>query len=688
MLSWILANTVPLPSREVYWNISYPHLKVYIPLAVSLLVFGYGVFRRIKMWRMGKAENRTDGLVGRGVKAGFIVGTQAYVLRVIVAGLMHAMLFFGFVVLFIGTIIVMGEADLGLPVLSTPSYFYWVYTVCLNVFGLVAIAGVLLLAFRRYVLRPPELDNKLDDHLSILFLVLILVTGHVLQALRLAYAQPWWANYSFVSYWVAQMFWNAPKATLSSVHSGVWLFHFLLVMTWVAYLPYSKFLHIFTGFLALTFRSSRHRGAIAKDPAVAAMLNEEEIDDDVSFGVSKLEELTWKSLLDSDACIRCGRCQENCPANLTQKQLNPKQLVQSVKAHMEEVYKLKGKAKEGEGEEDDGRKALQGEVIAPEVLWSCTTCRACEENCPMGIEHLDYIIPMRQYLTQMESSFPQEVTSVFKGMENNNNPWQIGSNKRFDWADGLDLKTLADDKQHDVLFFVGCAGAFDDRAIKVTKSFIKIMQRAGVKFGLLGTEEGCCGETARRIGNEYLAQALIMQNAETFKSYDVKKVVTTCPHCFNTLKNEYSQFGVELEVQHHTEFIAELLRDGKLKLNQSQALGDVTWHDSCYLGRYNKVFDAPRDVLKAVPGLHLGEAKRHGRTGFCCGAGGGRMWMEETEGKRINLERTDQLLATGAKTFASGCPYCLTMLSDGLKDKDLVDSHKVMDVAEIVASHL
>jgi Fe-S oxidoreductase/nitrate reductase gamma subunit len=682
--------SVDLPFREVYWNVLHPHLKVYLPLVVALAVFGYGVYRRFAMWRQGKADRRTDGLVGRGIKAGWIAGSQWHVLRLFWPGLMHAMLFFGFVILFIGTLIVMLEADLGLPVLSTPSYFYWAYTIVLNVFGVVALLGVFLLAFRRYVIRPPHLDNRADDHISLALIVAILVTGHLLQALRLAETQPWWASYSFASYALAQLFWDAGSESLRAAHQAVWWTHFLLVLGWLAYLPYSKFWHIFAGFLALLFRTRRHRGAIAKDPGVAAMLAEEEVADDLSFGVSRLEEVSWKNLLDSDACIRCGRCQENCPAKLTGKKLNPKQLIQDVKSHMQEVYRLRSRPKAaGEGEGGDGRRGFQGEVIAPEVLWACTTCRACEENCPMGIEHLDHILPMRQYLTQMESSFPQEVTNVFKGMENNNNPWQIGSNKRFDWAADLALKPLSEDPEHEILFYVGCAGSFDDRAIRVTKAMVRILQAAGVKFGLLGNEEGCCGETARRIGNEYLAQSLILQNIATFDSYQVKRIVTCCPHGYNTLKNEYPDFGGRYEVVHHSEFIAELIRTGRLEIKAAgDGLGAVAWHDSCYLGRYNKVYAPPREILRSIPGVRLAEAQRRKRTGFCCGAGGGRMWMEEHEGSRVNNERTAQLQATGASTFATACPYCLTMISDGIKAGDLDETHKVLDIAEIVARHL
>ncbi|MBW2700301.1 MAG: 4Fe-4S dicluster domain-containing protein [Deltaproteobacteria bacterium] len=673
-----------LPFREVYWNVLSPHLKVYIPLAIMLVAFGYGVWRRFAMWRMGKKDKRTDNIVGRAFWAGWDLGSQRLVMRELVPGLIHAMLFFGFVILFIGTLIIMLEADLGIPVLSTPSYFYWAYTITLNLYGLLAIGGVVFLALRRYVLRPKELDNKHDDWFALFLLFAILVTGHLLQALRLAEQQPWWAAYSFVSYGFAKvMFWGLDSAALKTAHSVVWWVHFLLVLFFFAYLPFGKLWHIVAGSFSLFFRSSSSRGRMAKDEAVAAMMNGEDTDVE-TFGVAKLEELSWKQLLDSDACIRCGRCQENCPAYLTGKQLNPKQVIQDIKGHMEDVF---GRRKKKDENGEDGRPSLQGEIISQEVLWACTTCRACEANCPMGIEHLDVILPMRQYLTQMETAFPQEVTSVFKGMENNNNPWQIGSNKRFDWAEDLDLKALAEDPEHEILFFVGCAGAFDDRAQKVTKAFIRLMQAAKVNFGLLGIEEGCCGETARRMGNEYLAQTLIMQNVETMNKYKVKRIVTTCPHGYNTLKNEYKDFGGDYEVLHHTELLAELIRDGRLQLS-GDGMGKVAFHDSCYLGRYNDVFAAPRKALKAVPGLELVEAERSGRKAFCCGAGGGRMWMEENEGTRINNERTDQLLETGAKTVAVGCPYCLTMLTDGLKDKDLVDTHKILDVAEIMARYL
>lgn len=314
----------------------------------------------------------------------------------------------------------------------------------------------------------------------------------------------------------------------------------------------------------------------------------------------------------------------------------------------------------------------------------------------MGIEHLDTIVGMRQYLTQMEAAFPEELHGVYRGMENNSNPLQMGLDKRFDWAEGMGLATLADDPGHEILFYVGCAGSYDDRAIPTTKAMISIMRAAGVKFGLLGVEEGCCGETARRLGNEYLAHALIGQNIETFGRYGVERIVTACPHGYNTLRHEYPDFGGRYEVLHHTEFIAELIRDGRLRL-RGTCPEKVAYHDSCYLGRYNGLYEAPREILRAIGGLALVEAARSGRKGFCCGAGGGGMWLEESEGRRINVERTDQLIDTGARTIAVACPYCRVMIDDGLKDeelnrlrrggdgKDLDETHRVVDVAQLVA---
>ncbi|RME29396.1 MAG: (Fe-S)-binding protein, partial [Deltaproteobacteria bacterium] len=408
-------------------------------------------------------------------------------------------------------------------------------------------------------------------------------------------ARPWWAPYSFVSSPIALALSGIGEQSLRSLHRAVWWVHFLLDMTMLALIPWTKLIHIFTGWLALAFHSKLPDGSIKRNPAIADMIEGREDVEERFFGVGRLEHLSWKNLLDSDACIRCGRCEHNCPAAQTGKKLNPKRVMLEVRRHMEQVFALR------KGQDGEKRPELHGETIAPEVLWACTTCLACEKNCPMGIEHLDVIVPMRQYLVQVASEFPQELTGFFKGIENNSNPWQVGSGKRLDWAEGLDVVPMSkrdpEKGPPEVLFFVGCAGSFDPRAVKVTQAFVKIMKAAGVDFAVLGTEEGCCGETARRLGNEFLGQTVIEQNIETFRKYDIKKIVTCCPHGFNAFRNDYPQFGAGFEVMHHSEFILRLVRDGRLKLGSAGRQRTVAWHDSCYLGRYNSLYEQPRALL-------------------------------------------------------------------------------------------
>jgi Fe-S oxidoreductase/nitrate reductase gamma subunit len=673
-----------LPFRELYWNIPFGKYLIYPIFLIAFGIFIYGVYKRIKIWSFAKRLNKPDAITDRGFWALGDAFSQRLVLRELGPGLAHAALFFGFIVLFIGTLIVMIDADLGIAIISKPTAFYYFFTVTLNIFGVAALAGIIYALVRRYIYRSPYLENLKDDGLTLALIFLILFTGHFLQALRLAAIKPPWAAYSFASYLLALPLWGVQESTLRTVHAITWWTHFLLVMVFIASLPYIKLWHIFTGAVNLFFRSRKPRGRIEK-----LDLENEQAE---SFGLSRVEDFAFKQLMETDACIRCGRCQQNCPAYLTEKPLNPKKIILGVKEHMEDVYRLKsrcsaGEKKEGGQEAGDGRRQLVGEVISHEALWACTTCLACERNCPMGIEHLNHIIGMRQYLTLMESSFPREVTVAFKGMENNSNPWAVASNKRFDWAQGLGLKTLAEEAEHEMLFFVGCAGSTDLRVTKVARALVKIMRAAGVKFGLLGTAERCCGEVARRLGNEYIAQRLIQANLEVFDRYRVRKILVICPHCYNTFNNEYPDFGGNFEVVHHTQFIEQLICQGRLKL-EGEPLGEVVYHDSCYLGRYNDIFSPPRNVLKKLPGLRLREAERRLRKGFCCGAGGGRMWMEEKIGKRINTERTEQLLRTGARTLAVACPYCLTMISDGIKEKDLSESHQVLDIAELVAARL
>ncbi|WP_433723459.1 (Fe-S)-binding protein [Actinoplanes sp. CA-051413] len=470
--------------------------------------------------------------------------------------------------------------------------------------------------------------------------------------------------------------------------------------------------HRFLAFFNIFFKRSPEKPAGSGLGALKPMMSDgkpldfEEADPEKDqFGVAQVEQFTWKGLLDFSTCTECGRCQSQCPAWNTAKPLSPKLLVLSLRDHAyaKAPYLLGGGGKDLTGEEKateaqlahmdvlalaEGNRPLigteaEGGVIDPDVLWSCTTCGACVEQCPVDIEHVDHIVDMRRYQVLIESSFPAEAGVMLRNLENKGNPWGAPQNTREDWTKGLDFEVprVGETEDFDYLFWVGCAGAFEDRAKKTTRAVATLLHEAGVNYAILGEGETCTGDPARRIGNEFVFQMLAQQNVETLQEAKVKRIVATCPHCFNTLGNEYSQLGLEVEVVHHTQLLAHLVKEGKLTPVQPIE-GDVTYHDPCYLGRHNRVFDAPREVLGEA--ANLVEMPRNSERSFCCGAGGARMWMEEKIGKRINVERTEEALATGAKTIAVGCPFCYTMIGDGVTGKGEQDNVEVVDVASVL----
>jgi Fe-S oxidoreductase len=474
--------------------------------------------------------------------------------------------------------------------------------------------------------------------------------------------------------------------------------------------------HRFLAFFNIFFKRSPEKpagsglGALKPMMSAGKPLDFEEADPEKDqFGVAQVEQFTWKGLLDFSTCTECGRCQSQCPAWNTAKPLSPKLLVLSLRDHAyaKAPYLLAGGGKDLSGEETGTAEQLAGVdvlamaeaerpliggfdengVIDPDVLWSCTTCGACVEQCPVDIEHVDHIVDMRRYQVLIESSFPSEAGVMLRNLENKGNPWGAPPNTREDWTKGLDFEVprVGEKEDFEYLFWVGCAGAFEDRAKKTTRAVAKLLHEAGVDYAILGEGETCTGDPARRIGNEFVFQMLAQQNVETLQEAKVKKIVATCPHCFNTLGNEYEQLGLEVEVVHHTQLLAHLVATGKLTPVEPIA-GDVTYHDPCYLGRHNRVFDAPREVLGEA--ANLVEMPRNSERSFCCGAGGARMWMEEKIGKRINIERTEEALATGAKTIAVGCPFCYTMIGDGVTAKAQQENVEVVDVATVLLRSL
>jgi len=687
--------------REVFWNAQSFEPVLFLLTALAMAIFIYGVYQRWQMWSaLGKPEIRRDN-VGERIKALFLNGfLQIKTWKDPYPGIMHGLIFFGFFVLIFGAAFDAGEFHITEPLFNWSFLrgdFYLGFSFLMEVFGLFVLIGIIMALFRRYVTKPDRLgykgtpDNTADDAIVLLLIGAIIVTGFIIEALRIYVTNPSWEVWSFAGWWISRGFAGLDYATAKMLHKLSWWLHAILALAFIAYIPYSRLLHMITTPANHFMMSLKPAGSL--EPI-------RDFETAVSFGAGNLEDFTWKQIFDSEACTRCGRCQEGCPAYLSGKPLSPKKVIQDIKTHwlarvpaaVQAKALAEARAKAGATDAQTAEAAasqeaaaaeLPGKVIDLHELWACTNCMYCMEHCSASIEHVPKIVNMRQYKVLTEADFAPELQLTYRNMENNSNPWGIGAHLRGDWAKDLGIKTLAEDPNVEYLFYVGCSGSFDDRGKKVSVAFAKILQAAGVSFGILGNEEGCCGDSAMRGGNEYLFQALAQANVAVMNGYGVKKIITTCPHGYNALKKDYPNFDGKYEVFHHTEIIADLIAKGKITLPKSLE-GQFTYHDSCFLGRYNEIYSEPRKILSAIPGLKFVEMERNLDKSFCCGAGGARMWMEEDQGERINDMRTDQAIAVKADTVAVACPFCLTMISDGIKDRQMTEKMVSLDVAEIV----
>ena len=682
MLSGILPHIVhwhnddPI-SRKVFEGIpGYIQIAFYT-IIPALLVFGSFQFAdRIRNWERGAPDRRKTTKKNfkqrlADYRAGVYMRT---LLRDSAAGLMHSMIYFGFLVLLGVTTVLEIDHQVPPALKFLHGDVYRAYAAVGDIAGIVFTGGVIWAIIRRYIQRPYRIriKSKPEHAIGLGVLLAIGVTGFTTEMFRIAESQAAGVNmdhekWSVLGYPLAQLVNGWSVSSLDTTHQVMWVAHVLAFIAFLIILPITMLRHMFTSPLNMYLKDrERPKGAMKAMPNLTETSLE-------TFGAHVVEDFTWKQLLDLDACTMCGRCTSVCPAHATGKPLDPREIV------LKSGEVMAATASHARGGKVTPPLSVDSEItisanslferITSEEIWACTSCKACDEICPVNIEILDKILDMRRYLSLMESDFPAELGNAYRAMENQGNPWGMSQSDRGEWAKDLDVTVLDPGAafNHEYLYWVGCAGSFDDKNKKVTQSMAKLLKRAGIDVAILGPSEMCTGDSARRSGNEYLFQMLAMPNIEMLNGMGVRKIITQCPHCFNTLANEYPQFGGTYEVIHHSQLLEHLIDSGKLDISDATLEERITYHDSCYLGRHNDVYMAPRNVVASIKGVDVVEMPRNGTKGMCCGAGGARMWMEETIGTKVNDERAAEAISTGASRVATACPFCYIMLDDGVK---------------------
>jgi len=682
-------------------------------LIAAWAAFAVRIRQLVRLMQLGRPENRFDSLGERIKYFVLMVLGQRGVLRDPLPGIAHFFTFWGFIIIQLDALNLWAQGfNLTLPIISSR-----VFATLLDVFIVLALLALVEFAFRRLVLRPAQLASQshspVDAFIILGLIFLVLLTLFFFEVF--AYVATGGADWTPFGALVGSAWSGVPIQTATALMRVFWWANILVVLSFLIYIPNSKHLHLLATPFNVFFRREMRN--------LAALQPIENLEEREDYGVHKVNQFTWKQLLDGYACTECGRCNTVCPALATEKPLWPKEIILGVKEELFATGNLHLVSHEQEVEESKVEPMVGGR-IKDESLWACTNCGACVEICPVSIEHVQKIDDMRRYLVMEESRFPSEVQPLFTNLERNQNPWEISNDTRGEWAQAIGVKTLAEDPDAEVLYWVGCMGSFDARNRKVATAFAKVMRAANVRFGILGPEESCTGDPARRIGNEYLWYMLASQNVEVLNSYgfgkaknaetetenghnghsapaepsgfavpagrayNVKTIVATCPHCFNSIKNEYPQLGGNYEVVHHTEFISRLIETGQLSLPAGFDTRKLTYHDPCFIGRWNGIYEEPRRVLNVINGDGVTEMRRNKNRSFCCGGGGGRVWMEEKIGKRINNTRVQEALDTGADALAAACPFCITMFEDGIKNVAAQDHFAVEDIAEVLARAL
>jgi len=682
-----------IPGYVIFW----------VLFAIAFTLFAQRFYFLFRLMRLGKPENRFDR-IGERIKTMLVeVVPQWCTLKTVtqqdLSGIGHALFFWCFTLFFMSYIIFIGLAGgFGLSPWIERTPFETVYFSILDIAAALVTLTLIVAAVRRYVIRVPRLEPSAEAGI-ILMMVFSLMVLHVFGGAFDHSARGVHASWPPLGAALAGFLSGTglSQGTLEAGYRGVWWLHYLVILGFMVYIPRSKHLHILASFANAFFKPLGPKVVI--EPISLEALEAPE--GSATFGVSKIQDFKWKDLLDLYACAVCGRCHVNCPAQLTGKTLSPREVIHNLKEHLLEAGpELLARKTEASSESlgespaetpsNTPTKFMIGDVVTEEEIWACTTCGACQEVCPVNIEHIRKIIDLRRNLVMAQSKMPESAQLMLRNMQQRGHPWAGIQSMRLrgDWTSDQELKILAEGDNANTLFWVGCTGALVERNVNATLSMTRVLKAAGVDFAVLGDAETCCGDPARRAGYEFQFQMMAEQNIEIFKSYNIKEIITTCPHCYNTIKHEYPRYGGDFKVVHYTELIADLIGQGKLKLT-NELNSRLTYHDPCYLGRYNSVYMEPRRILQAIPKAKLEEMERSKDTGFCCGGGGGLMWIEEQPGTtKINQMRLEDALKTGAETVVTACPYCLQMFEDSIEHKGIKDSLKARDLVELVEAAL
>ena len=679
------------PVSATYFGIS-GYIIFWVMFAVTMGLFAPRMYFLYRLMCLGKQENRFDRMGERIKNMFFVVIPQWCTLKSVTgkdfAGIGHAVMFWGFSCFLVSYIVLIGLSEgLGLHSFIMGGAFEKGFLTILDIAAIFVIISMIWAAIRRYIIRPARLEISIEAGF-IMFMVFSLMVLHLcIESFGMA-AEGETHGLPPVSAAIAQFISGTgiSKETMIAISHGAWWFHYALILVFTIYIPRSKHLHVLASAPNVLFKSLDRKVVLDAIPLEAL-----ESEEPPELGVSKIQDLKWKDILDLYACAKCGRCHVNCPAQTSGKTLSPREFLRHIKDHLlEEGPKLlaAGNSKNGNGAQPEGEgKSLIGDVVTEDEIWACTTCGACQEVCPVNIEHIRKLLEMRQNLVLVHNKMPESAQLMLRNMQTRGNPWAGAQSLRLrgDWTNDMGLKILGEyDGDVSTLLWVGCTGALIDRNVLATLALVRVLQAAGVDFAVLGEAEGCCGDPARRAGYEFQFQISAEENIETLKNYNIKEVITLCPHCLNALKNEYPLYGAEFKVVHYTELLADLIRQGKLKLT-NELNSTLTYHDPCYLSRYNGVYQEPRTIMENIPKARYKEMERSKTTTFCCGGGGGHMWIEEQHGTtKINHVRMDEVIKTGVDTVVTSCPYCLQMLEEGIEQKGVKESLKAKDLIEVV----